>query len=401
MLLLRQSFMVLATVFPFALTQGDSGVTTATLERTFTAFATSQPSSVATTRVTKFLDTTTLTTTLRNTTTSPLQYTVVIPYVYLTTVDVTCTYKATTDTITITSTRTQYDITNSTSTSYTNVTANATTTLFTESVITVSTPTGFVPVEESSGDENYSGTIKRRDTDPGGDVLFPRQAIAPPDTSYISLISIVTRLVPRTTSTIFVTVTKTSIVRPPRTVTQPTTSTVTRIVGVPDAPVNSTVVVTASTTENVTNTITFRTETTVATITNTQLNYTATRSTYLACASNNLLGPRIQDRSYISNVVDNTRSNVGTRTDATSSYECCTICQDVDGFCDFAYYDTEADTAGNNCVLFKANAPKKGGSSATCAHAKAGFYNTNNRTENRWVVMNGPCGQLVHGNPNK
>ncbi|OAG44328.1 hypothetical protein AYO21_01324 [Fonsecaea monophora] len=398
---LSQSFAVLTAVIPLVLGQGATEVTTSTLERTFTAYATSQPASVSTIHVTKILDTTTLTSTSRVTTTSPIRFTTVVPYTYLSTVNVTSTYRATTDVFTSTSTSTEYDIQNRTSTSYINVTATANTTVMTESLVTVPTPSSFVPVEESSGDEDYDGTVRRSDTEAETDILLPRQGLTPtPDTSYISLISIVTRLVPRTTSTVFVTLTKTSTQRPPRTVTESTTIAVTSTVGVPDVPVSSTVIVTAATTVNLTQTITVPAETTVSTVTNTQYNYTAVRSTYLACATDNLLGPRIQDGSYINNVVDNVRANVGTGTNATSSYECCTICQDVvDGFCDFAYFDTQTSAEGGNCVLYKANVPRRG--TATCARAQAGFFNTNRRTANRWVVMNGPCGQLVHGNPSR
>jgi hypothetical protein len=68
-------------------------------------------------------------------------------------------------------------------------------------------------------------------------------------------------------------------------------------------------------------------ETTVATTTINQVNYTSTRTTYAACATNNLLGPRLSGGNYINRVVDNNRANVGSGTNATSSYDCCTICQ--------------------------------------------------------------------------
>ncbi|OAP65609.1 hypothetical protein AYL99_01581 [Fonsecaea erecta] len=383
-----------------ALGQGDQGVTTSTVVRAFTAYATSQPLSVVTSHVTNILETTTRTSTSRVVTTSPVRFTTFIPYTYLSTSDVTSTYRATTDIFTSTFTSTHYDIQNTTFTSYLNVTASASTALFQESVVTVPTPTGFVPIEQSSGDENFNGTSKRRDAELQEDVLLPRQAATTTaDSSYISIISIVTRLAPQTTSTVFVTSTKTSTQRPPQTLTQSTTIVVTNTVGVPDTPVSSTFVVTVPTTVSLTQTTTVPGEKIVATTTTTYTDYTATRSTYLACASDNLLGPRIQDASYINTVVDNTRANVGTSTNATSSYDCCAICQDANGFCDFAYYDTLAGAA--NCMLFKANVPRKGGN-ATCSHAQAGFYNTNKKTTtNRWVVMNGPCGQLVHGNPTK
>ncbi|KIX94949.1 uncharacterized protein Z520_09259 [Fonsecaea multimorphosa CBS 102226] len=413
MYVLTQSFVVLTTVVALALGQ-DAGVTTSTSTRIYTAYGTSPTSSVYTSHVTIYGDTTTLTSTSRVTTTSPIRFTTIIPYTFLSTLNVTSTYRATTDVFTSTTTSTQYNMLNTTSTSYINVTAAANTTLVTESIVTIPTPSGFVPVDESSGDENYNGTMKRRDAELERDVpLQPRQAAVTTtaDACYISIISVVTRLAPQTTSTTTVTSTKTSTQRPPRTVTQSTTLTVTNTVGVPDVPVLSTLVVTVPATTNLTQVIVVQTETTVGTLTSTFTSYTATRTAHLACGTDNQLGPRIEDGTYIAAVVDNTRANVGTGTNATSSYDCCAICQDAAGFCDFAYYDTQAagsgsnnnSSSGNNCMLYMANAPKKaqggGGGNATCSHAQAGFYNTNKKTTNRWVVINGPCGQLVHGNP--
>ncbi|OAL20600.1 hypothetical protein AYO22_08609 [Fonsecaea multimorphosa] len=438
MYVLTQSFVVLTTVVALALGQ-DAGVTTSTSTRIYTAYGTSPTSSVYTSHVTIYGDTTTLTSTSRVTTTSPIRFTTIIPYTFLSTLNVTSTYRATTDVFTSTTTSTQYNMLNTTSTSYINVTAAANTTLVTESIVTIPTPSGFVPVDESSGDENYNGTMKRRDAELERDVpLQPRQAAVTTtaDACYISIISVVTRLAPQTTSTTTVTSTKTSTQRPPRTVTQSTTLTVTNTVGVPDVPVLSVSpdpktdlgsfgchILYSSisnffprkrkmpATTNLTQVIVVQTETTVGTLTSTFTSYTATRTAHLACGTDNQLGPRIEDGTYIAAVVDNTRANVGTGTNATSSYDCCAICQDAAGFCDFAYYDTQAagsgsnnnSSSGNNCMLYMANAPKKaqggGGGNATCSHAQAGFYNTNKKTTNRWVVINGPCGQLVHGNP--
>ncbi|ETI24809.1 hypothetical protein G647_04179 [Cladophialophora carrionii CBS 160.54] len=391
-----QSLAILAATIPFSLAQENDGVTTASTERTFTAYATTAPTTTKTIRVTKILDTTTHTTTSRVITTSPLRFTTVVPLTYLSTLNVTSTFRATTNTFSSNFTTTEYSTINTTSTEYINVTATTGTTLLTESVVTIPTPTGFVPVQDSAGNYNYNRTSKRG-AEKEEDMLLPRQdSGSSPDATFISLISIVTRLAPQTTSTVFVTSTRTSTQRPAATVTSATTSTITDIIGVPDRPVNSTVISTFTTRQNLTRAITVQAETTVATITTTQSNYTAIRTTYAACATNNLLGPRLSAGNYINRVVDNNRANVGSGTNATSSYECCTICQDATDSCDFAYFDNLATT--NKCTLYRSSTAAY--ANATCSHTQAGFFTANRTTGNRFVVMNGPCGQLVQGNPN-
>jgi hypothetical protein len=181
--------------------------------------------------VTKILDTTTHTTTSRVITTSPIRFTTVVPLTYLSTLDVTSTFRATTNVFTSNFTTTEYNTFNTTSTEYINVTATAGSTLLTESVVTIPTPTGFVPVEDSAGNSNYNGTSKR-DAETEEDMLLPRQdSGSSPDATFISLVSIVTRLAPQTTSTVFVTSTRTSTQRPAATVTSATTFTVTNTVG--------------------------------------------------------------------------------------------------------------------------------------------------------------------------
>lgn len=149
-------------------------------------------------------------------------------------------------------------------------------------------------------------------------------------------------------------------------------------------------VTTTATTYNVT---TSYTTTTVATSTFNETFYTATATTYLACATNNLLGPRIQDATYISNVrhqpaVDAAFAN------SSSPYNCCTLCQDAIDACDFAYFDTLAAT--NQCAMYSAK-PAKGATVGMCSHASAGYFNSTKGTAHRWVVSNGPCGQLKDG----
>ena len=157
---------------------------------------------------------------------------------------------------------------------------------------------------------------------------------------------------------------------------------------------SQTITSTFSTTRNVTQTITVPAETTVATITTSGLNYTSTKTTYAACATNNLLGPRLSGGNYANTPIDNTPSNVGSGTNATSSYECCTICQDAVGSCDFAYFDDAATS--NKCVLYsESTAPY---ANATCSHSQAGYF-TSSKTAKSLVVINGPCGSLTSGKP--
>ncbi|EXJ60358.1 hypothetical protein A1O7_04510 [Cladophialophora yegresii CBS 114405] len=397
MLFSLRSLAIFAVIIPLSLAQGDSGVTTATTERTFTAYATTAPTSTKTIHVTKILDTTTHTTTSRVITTSPLRFTTVVPFAYVSTVNVTSTYQAITNVFTSNFTTTEYNIVNTTATEYINATATTGTTLLTESLVTIPTPTGFVHVQDSAGNYNYNRTSKRG-TDSENDMLLPRQdSASSPDATFISLISIVTRLAPQTTSTVFVTSTRTSTQKPAATITSATTSTITNTIGVPDRPVNSTITSTFTTRQNLTRAVTVQAETTVATITTTQTNYTATRTTYAACATDNLLGPRLSAGNYINRVVDNNRANVGSGTNATSSYECCTICQDATESCDFAYFDSVATT--NKCTLYRSSTATF--ANATCSHSQAGFFTANRTTENRFTVINGPCGQLVQGNPNR
>ncbi|KIW68838.1 hypothetical protein PV04_04758 [Phialophora macrospora] len=397
MLLNLHSLAIFAATISLSLAQGNGDVTTATTERTFTAYATTAPATTKTIHVTKILDTTTHTTTSRVITTSPLRFTTVVPLTYLSTLNVTSTFRATTNVFTGNFTTTEYNVFNTTSTDYINATATSTSVIMTGSAVTIPTPAGFVPVQDSAGNYNYNKTSKRGAEIDEEDMLLARQdSGSSPDATFVSLVSIVTRLAPQTTSTVFVTSTRTSTQRPAATVTSATTFTVTNTVGVPDGPVNSTVIATFTTTQNQTQTITVQAETTVATITTTQTNYSAVSTTYAACATNNLLGPRLSGGNYINRIVDNNSANVGSGTNATSSYECCTICQDATDSCDFAFFDTAATT--NKCTIYRSSTAANGG--ATCSHQQAGFFTTNKNTQTRWVVSNGPCGQLVQGNPN-
>jgi hypothetical protein len=217
-----------------------------------------------------------------------------------------------------------------TSYNYTLVTAtvgNTTTAVYTN---TVPTPSGFVPVYDSSGNSNFNGGSKRdAEVDLEDGTVYPRQVVTPPDmpapTSYPFIYSIVTRLQPRTTSTVIIFSTHTSTQRPPATITQSSTRTVTSTYYVPDQPVNSTLIQSFSTTQDVNQTITVQAPMTVSTVTVNYYNYTSTTKTYAACATNNLLGPRLSGGNYIQALYDNTPSNVGQGTKASSSYECCTI----------------------------------------------------------------------------
>ena len=267
-------------------------------------------------------------------------------------------------------------------------------TVATDTTVIIPTPSGFVPVFDSAGNSNYNKTAKRDDI-PEENVLLPRQAASSPANaaSYTSIISIITRFVPQTTTTVFVTTTKTRTLKP-TTITATTTSSFTNTVGVPDQPVSSTTTSFFTTTMNVTRSVVVQSDTYIATSTTVQTNYTSTKSIYAACATNNLLGPRLSGGNYINRVVDLNTVNLGVGTKANSSLECCTICQDPSNSCDFASFNSTA--ADNKCTLYFPS--PNANSSATCSHKTAGYFTTNKASDNV-VVINGPCGQLVQGKP--
>ena len=126
--------------------------------------------------------------------------------------------------------------------------------------------------------------------------------------------------------------------------------------------------------------------------TSTETITSGTVTSYAACATNNLLGPGInQAGTYIANVRQlKTPTDQVTTSNSTSALDCCVMCQMSDKPCDLSYYDTAAKT----CMMYKPKA-----TNATCSHDLAAYFTKNRNTPNRFVVSNGLCGKVQDGAP--
>ncbi|KAI1841911.1 hypothetical protein JX266_011881 [Neoarthrinium moseri] len=202
--------------------------------------------------------------------------------------------------------------------------------------ITVPTPPGFTNVYDSSGLTNFM-PMKR-------DELHIERSPKVPYNNYkygkvvICTVSVQTKVTKTITQTRTVTVTGPTQIS---TVVALTTTTLTSTVVPPDATVTSSTTLTSTTVLSLTTAVTsFITTTGAVTATNTS-------SVYAACQTNNILGPRIANGSYIvgSNPIDTTDIDFFV---APSAYDCCVACMNTPG-CQYSqFYST--DSMQTTCV---------------------------------------------------
>ncbi|OAP57829.1 hypothetical protein AYL99_08567 [Fonsecaea erecta] len=290
-------------------------------------------------------------------------------------------------TSTITSTSTLSDSTTITSTVQTTLTDTTTSTA--TSTLTIAAPAGFTPIIKSSGYTSLNAPQReRREV---LDRLF-NLVRSPPEgrqflgggTRSAQGIKCVTRV--QSTVTVYRTVTTTTTdIGSASTTTSTTTTTVATTSTVIPAVVTSTVSTTSTTIVTTTSTsiaLTTNTQTTTETDTT-----TSTTSVYAACATNNILGPQVQNGQYVQGATDNDPNGVIAITTAASAYDCCVQCITSDAleYCQNAIFD-----ADGTCNML-------GGNQAFCANgqqANSGQVVLTTTSLQRFDI-NGPCGYLT------
>ncbi|KAK9421793.1 hypothetical protein SUNI508_05394 [Seiridium unicorne] len=224
-------------------------------------------------------------------------------------------------TATVVSTSTVTDTTTETSTEAASVTSTETATS------TVPAPAGFTPITDSSGYSDYVSTKRQalqRDVrlEAGNSTEQSPYAMNDGALLYPDNVICATEIHTEVVQTTTVVVSTATVTAPVETFTASATTTTTSTSTVVPDDVSTTLSFTSTSTEVTTTT---STATSVTTTTATAI-VTATETDYAACATPNVLGPRINDGTYVT--LGQAIVGIQLNTIAyTSAYDCCVACQ--------------------------------------------------------------------------
>ena len=263
------------------------------------------------------------------------------------------------------------------------------------STSTIPTPSGFVGVVDSTGEQNAGSGSKKR----GRSLIDSSRQVAAERRGSPAPIGALPQglhdchpqevLCTLTAETLFTVQwtryapTRTVFKRGP-TITASSTSTATSTSTlIPSATTTVTVTTTSITTSSTT-------ETDTSTVLTTDTVFaTATTTLYAACATNNILGPSLANGQSIGNFQQYANDyGIAQVSTATTPYDCCVACQtDSAANCFGSYFDP--DYYGG-CLLIEFD----GSYSGTCDSSYAYGYLTFNGPGN-FTVSNGPCAHLT------
>ncbi|THW59576.1 hypothetical protein D6D20_06384 [Aureobasidium pullulans] len=303
-----------------------------------------------------------------------------------TTVSTIFTDSTVTDTLTTTSTVTSI-ITESPTTTVISISTISETSTSTSSVI-VAAPSGFQSISDTSGDSTLA---KREIFHPHGlrsRAVSNQLPFSPKKQSFPFSVTCKAVVQVRYTDVIVLVSPKTTTITAPTPVVTSTT-TITSTSTITVAPPHITNTETDFTTTSTTTTSS-QTTTSITSTTET-ITVQASTTVYAACATANLLGPKITGGDIIDVAYYNAGSgNPQLNTGITDAYDCCVACL-LDGSCGISLFDPNVGCSYLNGMTCSAGQASNPAGNLNFRHQPAG------QNSGSSVVSNGPCGVATDG----